>query len=164
MKSGITATSCKAPYRAAFARAIVLCVLITGLAGSANANVNVRTNPVYVVVGAVNIDIDIGLGERWTLGPTLTIDALLEDAIYGARLNRYRQPRDANGWYTGLDVRYSPTGLGNGEEFISGRVLEHYQWQWDNFNLALGIGPDLRQQGGDWALWPVVNTSLGWRF
>lgn len=134
------------------------------IAAPARADINVRTNPVYVIIGAVNVEVDVGIGDRWTLGPIVTVDALLEDYLVGTRINRYRHPRDANGWYTGLTARYSPTGLSTGEEFVSVRISEHYQWQWDNFNLALGIGPDLRREGDDWALWAGTDLSLGWRF
>lgn len=165
MRSGNPALRLTTDSKLDFVGPALLVLLLFSLNTLAQAaDINVRTNPVYVLIGAVNVDVDIGLGSRWTAGPTLTIDAVLENAMVGMRINRYRQSRDANGWYTGLDVRYSPNGLMNGGELYSVRVLEHYQWQWDNFNLALGIGPDLRREDEVWALWPGTNAALGWRF
>lgn len=156
---------CTLPYRLETRMIGGLALLILLLFGTpAHADVNVRTNPIYVVIGAVNVEVDFAIDDRWTIGPIVTVDAVLEDYLVGVRINRYRHPRDTNGWYTGLTARYSPTGLGSGEEFVSVRISEHYQWQWDNFNLALGIGPDLRREGEDWALWVGTDLSLGWRF
>lgn len=134
------------------------------LTSAALADINLRTNPGYVFLGAVNLELDLPITERWTLGPALTADSLLEHFMVGVRLNRFRQPRTDNGWYTGLGFRYSPTQLGQGSTFYSLRVLEHYQWQWDNFNVAAGLGPDLRLIDDQWSLWVGADLSLGWRF
>lgn len=144
---------------------LLLCCLSPLLwASLAQADINLRTNPGYVVLGALNLELDLPLNERWTLGPALTADSLLEHFMVGVRLNRFRQPRTENGWYTGLGLRYSPTQLGLGPTFYSLRVLEHYQWQWDNFNVAAGLGPDLRRTDDEWTLWLGADLSLGWRF
>lgn len=134
-------------------------------AAQAAADLNVRANPVYFLGGAINTELDIGVGNRWALGPSVTTGVMLDEFIFGAHIHRYRQPRRDSGWYTGLAVRHSPTGLAFTDRFTSIRILERYQWHGDNFNLAVGIGPDLRQdQREDWQLWVGADLSLGWRF
>ncbi len=128
-------------------------------------DLNLRTNPGYMIVGAMNLELDVGLGSRWSLGPSVTANAVLDEFIVGARIHRFRQPRRESGWYTGLAVRHSPDGLGFADAFTSVRLLEHYQWHGEHFNLAVGIGPDLRLMGEeDWRLWIGTDLGLGWRF
>lgn len=146
-------------------KAIMLIVLLVLSSGLAATDLNLRTNPGYMIVGALNLELDIGFGSRWSAGPSVTANAVLDEFIFGARLHRYRQPRRENGWYTGLAVRHSPDGLGFTDTFTSVRVLEHYQWHGEHFNLALGLGPDVRRTDDeDWRLWIGTDLSLGWRF
>lgn len=128
-------------------------------AANTGFNTNVRVSPLSMLVGYINAEVDFGLGENFTLGPSLGYWSLSSGVLklsatnIGVRGNYYLSgKRISDGWFLGptltyLSVSLKETILGveytaSSSAFAIGAVFG-YQWVWEsgfNMNLAVGGG------------------------
>ncbi|WLD58685.1 hypothetical protein NFC81_02540 [Salinispirillum sp. LH 10-3-1] len=151
---------------------LVLC-LSTCLAVPAAA-VNVRTQPLYIFVGIADLALEVPVTQRITLMPNVRAQADLSEVQWGLQVNIYRQRRDENGWHAGLHAQTGALNSSSVESSYSVAMLSNYQWNWDEFNLTLSLGPQLKYEReastqpddtlDNWTLWPNARLSLGWQF
>lgn len=148
--------------------------IATALMVTPAAAINVRTQPLYVFVGIADIALEIPVTQRFSLMPNVRAQADLSEVQWGLQANLYRQARYENGWHTGLHAQTGALNSSSVEASYSLALLSNYQWNWDEFNLTLGVGPQLKyereasSESNDaldhWTLWPHARFSLGWQF
>lgn len=123
---------------------------------------NIRINPLGLLLGVIGADVDFGVGERFTIGPSIaylkasTTDIYSDGVDYtawsiGIRANFYLSgPRFHSGWYLAPSAAYIPVTVndsfsGDSYTATSGAfaisVLAGYQWVFrSGFNMTLGAG------------------------
>lgn len=115
---------------------------------------NIRVNPLAIVFGVINADADFRVGEKMTIGPSLSFATSSAGTIkatgFGAsaRMNYYLTgDAISDSWYVSPDVgllflSVSDGGANSGSAtaFVGGATAG-YHWVWGSgFNLMLGFG------------------------
>ncbi len=114
---------------------------------------NIRVSPLSLIGGMVGADADFKVGERFTIGPTVStmkaslLFTELTGFSFGARANWYLSENAIDdSWYVGPTIGYSSMTVsqlgqqGSVGAFTLG-TLVGYQWVLDNgFNVNVGGG------------------------
>jgi hypothetical protein len=141
-------------------KTLLSALLISSLTfiSTAKADVNVRVDALGALAGIANLHVDFGLGNAWSLGPSVqyinqSVDDFEANATsVGVRANYFFNGKIfTQGWYLGPSINWMSVkvedndpslgkleGSANGMAFT---VLGGYQWMWESFNINLGIGP-----------------------
>jgi len=121
---------------------------------------DVRLSPLVLFVGAIDAEVNIGIGNHLTIAPMFTYYSADENSTYmseefslktfGARLYWHPKGVFSDGMYISPFARQwnfnitADNSLGTrAEGSISGTQIGAtigYLFQWDNFNMSLGIG------------------------
>lgn len=158
-------------------RGILLSVglLLPGIT-AADDRLNIRTNPLMALGTVVNLEIDFRLGERYALGPVLSVNGTEPDYQVGLRLNRYDSRTFGPGWLTSLAAT-GGTELGDAklvndvytDERETGwkaalGLNQSYLWRWDTFNTTVGLGArvEYHELEDRFSLHSDIHFSIGW--
>lgn len=152
-----------------------LCILLASEA-TADGRLNIRTNPFMALGTVVNLELDVRLGERYALGPVVSVNGIEPEYQAGLRLNRYEAGTFGQGWLMSV-LATGGTELGDGivtdDEFTDKRetgwqaalgLNQGYLWRWDTFNATVGLGArvEYHEFQDRLSLHSDIHFSIGW--